>query len=300
MIVRVPTPAALLREHDRRTCPPVVPSSHVVPAGSNVARARRTSTSPWRPVGTGAASGVALAVEQAHIDGEGVRLTDQVRRVDGDTVTADRTHVLDVVAGTVRLNVRDTGVPSDGGARDRGHRQVERARPASVDNERARAAAVPASDTSTPDRRSRPAVVAVNVVPSGTATQSASAGFATPVCCTVAVNVCGTPDQVRRRRRQQHPVRQPRLRRRQRHHLVRRLTRRARRRQIHDEARRRSELVTVNVPDPEPADVTLTVHITGRVRRARARRRRRPRPRPRVRDRRTIHRIAVVSSVASP
>jgi hypothetical protein len=33
----------------------------------------------------------------------------------------------------------------------------------------------------------------VNVVPFGTAVQSAGAGFATPVCCTVAVNVCGTP-----------------------------------------------------------------------------------------------------------
>jgi hypothetical protein len=36
-------------------------------------------------------------------------------------------------------------------------------------------------------------VDAVNVVPDGTAVQSASVGFATPVCCTVAVNVCGTP-----------------------------------------------------------------------------------------------------------
>ena len=38
-----------------------------------------------------------------------------------------------------------------------------------------------------------PVVDAVNVVPSGTGVQSASVGLATPVCCTVAVNVCGTP-----------------------------------------------------------------------------------------------------------
>ena len=38
-----------------------------------------------------------------------------------------------------------------------------------------------------------PETEAVNVVPSGTATQSVSAGFATAVCWTVAVKVCGTP-----------------------------------------------------------------------------------------------------------
>ena len=109
-----------------------------------------------------------------------------------------------------------------------------------------------------------PVVVAVNVVPSDAAPQSASVGFADTRRLHRRRERVRHAHQVRRVGAEQHPELHPCLRRRQRHRLVGCLTGRPAVVRSTSRPPLSVRLVTVNVPVPAVGDVTLTVHMPWR------------------------------------